>query len=369
MAQDDQLRAIVQRMVERGESEDAIAQVVRAYDAQAAQELTPVASHAPSEPTPEHPHARTFRLAKENAPSIGAALGGLLTGGASLPLQALAAAGGGALGAGLRGDSAGDVATSGLKEGALQLAGGGLMKGAQAIGRGLMRGTIPKNIAKNFDDVDIAQEMLDRGVLPGVPQSANRVSRLSEAANVERAAAAQTVPPLTRRRVIEGLRPIHQKMTAAREPELAADVLAQMRRSARDIGSQGMSGADALARKDVKQALGRASLNAADPRTAALGSQLNDLERGTIVSHLRQTPRMATALDESQTLMAIDQVMKDAAHSNPITRARIGGTAAAASSPVGLGLTAHAVNQGSRALDPNVARLLLSLLGQRSDQE
>lgn len=44
MAQDDQLKAIVSRMVSRGESEDAIAEVVRNYDA-----MQPAVSHEPTE--------------------------------------------------------------------------------------------------------------------------------------------------------------------------------------------------------------------------------------------------------------------------------------------------------------------------------
>jgi hypothetical protein len=315
-------------------------------------------SHTPEQAPSEHPHARTWRLVKENAPLVGGAIGAALTGGASLPLQMLAAGAGGAIGAGVRGDSMGDVVKEGAIGAGTQGAGGLLVKGGKAIASGLMRGTVPKTIAKNFDDVNIGQEMLDRGVVPGLAPSARRVSRLSTAANAEREAAAQVVPPMGRSKVIAGLRPLHGKAVAAREPEIASDVLEHMRESARNIGPKGMSGPEALARKDIKQALGKAATNAPNPRQAAMGPQLQDAERGAIVSHLRETPRMASALDESQALMAIDQVMKDAAHSNPVTRARIGGLTAASMSPIGLGATAHAVNQGSRALDPQVLRAM-----------
>jgi hypothetical protein len=325
-------------------------------------------AQASHEAPDEHPHARTWRKVKENAPMIGAAAATLAGPGGLIP-SVLLAGGGGYLGARVRGDSRDDAAAEGVLQGGLQGAGGVAVKGGQAVARGLMKGTVPKTIAKNFDQIDIPAAMLKRGAVPGVGASARRINRLSTVANAERDAAAATVPPLSRRKIIEGLRPIHQKMTAAREPELADSVLQHMRDSARNIGREGLSGPQALARKDVKQAMGKASLNAADPRTAAMGSQLNDMERGAIVSHLRETPRMAKALDESQTLMAIDQVMQDAALSNPVTRARIGGLPAAALSPVGLGLTSHAVNQGSKAFDPNVARLLMALMNQRSEQE
>jgi hypothetical protein len=322
-------------------------------------------SHGRTEAPPEHPHARVGRFVTENAPAVGGGIAALLSGGASLPVQMLAAAAGGAVGAGLRGDSAGQMATEGLTQGALQGAGGLAVKGGRAIAGGLMKGTVPKNIAKNFDQVNIGQEMLDRGVVPGSARSARRVARLSTAANAERDAAAATVPPMGRSKVIAGLRPLHAKAVAAREPEIAGDVLEHMRESARNIGPTGMSGQETLARKDIKQALGKAAVNAPNPRQAALGPQLQDAERGAMVSHLRETPRMAGALDESQALMAIDKVMKDAAHSNPVTRARIGGLTAAAMSPIGLGTTAHVVNQGSRAVDPQMLRAIqMFLLGQ-----
>lgn len=307
---------------------------------------------------------------KANAPTIGATLATVATGGGSLPLSMLAAAGGGAAGSGLRGDDAGEVLTQGAIQGGLEGAGGLAVRGGSALARGLMKGTVPKNIAKEFQgQVDIPREMLERGAFPGVPASARRMSGLSTAANNELAAAAQAVPAMPRRKVIEGLRPLHAEAMAGREPEMAAEVLEQMRTSARDIGPTPMSGPEALIRKGIKQNIGNAAVRSARPQTAAFGSQIQDAERGAILSHLRETPRMASALDESQTLMAIDQVMKDAALSNPVTRARIGGATAASLSPVGLGATAHAVNQGSKLADPQLIRALMMLLSDRSGQD
>ena len=316
-------------------------------------------SHQPEPAPAEHPHARTFRLAKANAPLIGGLIGAGITGGASLPVQALAAGAGGAIGGGVRGDGMAGALMQGAKEGATQLIGGGLVKAGGAVARGLMKGTVPKNIAKDFQgQVDIPREMLDRGVFPGSARSAKRVEGLSTAANAERDAAAATVPNLSRSKVIAGLRPMHAKGVSGKVPEMSEATLEQMRKSAREIGSEGLDGPGALARKDIKQAQGSAALNSSDPRSAAFGSQLADAERGAIVSHLRDTPRMAKALDESQALMAIDQVMKDAALSNLVTRARIGGVAAASMSPIGLGATAHAVNQGRHVLEPQLLRAI-----------
>lgn len=286
-----------------------------------------------------------------NAPTAGAMLGGLLGG---IPGAAV----GGAVGALLRGDSIPGAVYEGGKQGALQLGGGMVVKGLQKVARGLMRGTVPKNIAKDFDDVDIGKEMLDRGVVPGSARSARRVEGLSRAANTERDAAAATVPPMSRSKVVAGIRPIHQRAVTGRVPQMSEDALAFMRQSARDIGPTPLSGPEALARKDIQQSIGRATTNAANPRQAAFGPQLHDAERAAIVSHLRETPRMARALDESQALMAIDKVMKDAAHSNIVTRSRVGGAIGASMTPLGIGATAHAVNQGAHVFNPQVVRLL-----------
>lgn len=291
------------------------------------------------------------KRALSNAPTAGAMLGGLLGG---VPGAAI----GGTGGALLRGDSLTNAMLEGGKQGALELGGGLVVKGLGKIARGFMKGTVPKNIAKEYDQVDIPQEMLDRGVFPGSARSAKRVSGLSKAANAERDAAAQTVPAMPRRKVVAGLRPLHVEAVAAKEPEIAGDMLAYMRKSARDIGPEGLSGPEALARKTVKQRQGRAALNAGNSKEAAVLPQAAEAERSAITSHLRETPRMATALNESQALMAIDDVMKDAALSNPVTRARIGGLTAASMSPLGLGASAHAINQGSRLFNPQVVRML-----------
>lgn len=359
----DQLQGLVQQMQAEGVPEADILAFVNQFDG-----IEPVPSHGPAPKRPEQILAESEPDYMGGDPNLGqrgldllpmiAAGAAAAASGPGIVLPAIAAGGAGYLGARVRGDSREDAASEGLTQGALQGAGGLAVKGLKIIAHGLMRGTVPKNIATEFDDVDIAQTALDRGAVPGSASSARRVEGLSRTANAERDAAAATVPPLSRSRVIDGLRPLHARATAARVPEMAADVLEQMRTSARQIGPAGMSGPDALARKDIMQSIGKAAVNAPNPRQAAFGPQLANAERGAIVSHLRETPRMATALDESQKLMALDRVMKDAAHSNIVTRGRIGGLPAMAMSPGGLALTAHGVNQGSRLLDPQVIRLL-----------
>ncbi len=304
---------------------------------------------------------------KQNAPAIGAGIA-TASGGSLLPMT-LAAGGGGFLGAKLRGDETGDAAMQGLKEAGTQLIGTGVVNVGGKVARGLMQGAVPKNIAKEFaGQVDIPQEMLDRNVVPGMPSSARRVSALSTAANAEREAAAQTVPVMPRRKILAELRPSHTEAVMGKKPQMAQTVTEHMRTSAREIGPNGLTGPEALARKDIEQRMGSAALN--NPQTAAIAPQLHDAERAAIVKHLRETPRMEKALNESQTLMAIDRVMKDAALSNPVTRGRIGGLTAASLSPAGMGLTAHLVKKGANAVSPQMLRAIqLALLQGNPDEQ
>lgn len=331
-----------------------------------------MASHEPEQKRPEQVLAESDpnyvgndpnigKRALDNAPAIGA-LAATMAGPGGLVPSMLLAGGGGYLGARLRGDDRQSAAMTGAGQAALEGGGGLLMRIGKMVGKGLMKGTVPKPIGKEYADVDIPQEMLDRGAFPGSATSAKRISGLSKAANQERHAAAQTVPNMPRSKVIAGLRPVHAEHVTAKEPQMADDVLEYMRTSARNIGPSGLDGPAQLARKTVKQRQGKAALNAGNSKEAAVVPQAAEAERGAITAHMRETPRMANALDESQTLMAIDDVMKDAAHSNPVTRARVGGLTASTLSPIGLGATAHAVNQGSNVFNPQVVRLLDMLM-------
>lgn len=365
---DQDIPTIVKRMVDAGESEADIALVIQHLSHQA----------APQAPTPVSTGGgrgtgldvrKSDAWLKDSAPALGAALG-VAAGPAGVIASPLMAMAGGAGGAFLRGDSAGDATVEGIKQGGMQVAGDVVGMAARPIARGLMKGTVPKNVAKEFQgQVNIPKEMLDRGVFPGVPASARRVEGLSKLANAERDAAATTVPAMPRSKIVAGLRPLHAEATLAKEPEIANAVLQQMRTSARDVGADGLSGPAQLARKTVKQRTGRAALTAGNAKDAAVIPQAADAERGAIVSHLRETPRMATALDESQAMMAIDQVMKDASLGNPITRMRIGGPTAVALTPAGLSATAHGINQIPKAMNPNVLRLLDMIMSQGSHQQ
>lgn len=307
---------------------------------------------------------KSNRWASTHAPEIGAGLAVAAGPAGWLPGIGMAMAGGSTFAA-LRGDSLPDAVKEGGKQALLEGGGRAIVGiGQRVLAPWLMKGAVPPHIAKEFDDVDIPRAMLDRGVLPGSAQSAERVAAQSTVAQAERTAAAQTVPTMSRPKIINGLRPVHREAVVAKESKIADDVLNYMRTTFKDIGPNGLDGAGMLARKTVKQRQGGAAIG--DPTSAAVIPQVTNAERRAIMSHLRETPRMATALDESQTMMAIDAVMQHAKHGNALNRSRIGGLmGAASSSPGGLGATAHAVNQGANAFNPQTVRLLELLMGSR----
>lgn len=366
----DQLQEIVARMMAAGESEENIAAVIRSFPTE------PVPSHGdPQEARPISTGGgrgtgldvrKSDAWARDNAPAIGATLATTAGPAGLIPAIGMAMLGGGA-GSLARGDEPDQALTEGATQGAIQLGGGLAVKGVRGIARGLMNGTVPKPIAKEYPDINIGKEMVERDVYPGFKASQNSVNAQSAAANAERDAAAETVPVMSRRKVIEGIRPIHQKAKTGKVTKMSDEAMEYMKETFREVGADGLTGPAALARKDVKQLQGSAALNSGS--SAGLPGLAN-AERAAIVSHLRETPRMERGLNESQIWKAISEVMADNAPSNLVTRGRIGGLPAMALSPTGVGVTAHAVNKAAPALSPDMLRAaLMALMSDRSNRQ
>lgn len=375
----DQLRDIVSRMVDAGESEQDIALVIQRM------------SHAEAEPEPPKDYSKFGPMQQmyrdlddkgprtplsEHAPMVGGMVGAAL---GNVP----GAAAGGAAGALVRdlfranrgdartpktaGAAAGNVGMNAAGQAALQAGGNLAVRGGQALARGVMRGGIPKNIQSDFGGKEVAQEALDTLAVPGSSASAGRVSRLSNEANAARDAMATTVPNLSGRKLIDGLRKIHGEATAAKMPDRVRAIADRAGEIRREVGT-GLDGPAQLARKTILQQEGKAAVNAPNPKMAAVGPQIANAERGAIVSHLRETPGMEQALDLSQRRMGLDRFMQDAQTSSMISRARQS-LPAAMLSPMGLGVTAHGINQGAKALDPQVIRALMTLLSEGSHEQ
>lgn len=363
----DQLRDIVTRMVEAGESEADIAAVIQRLSAS-----------QPDQPAPPKDYAKFGPMQSlmrdqdeggvhgRGLPEAMAGAAAVATGG-GIVLPAIAAGGAGYLGARLRGDPRGDAAFTGAAQGALQGVGGGLVKIGARGARALMRGGIPKGIQSDFGGREVAQEALDTLAVPGVSSSAARVSRLSNEANTALGATAKQVPVLKSRKIIDGLRKLYDDAVAAKMPDRAGAIGERAGEIRREVGS-GLDGPGQLARKGIKQYEGKTAMKAPNSKMAGLDAQLADAERDAVMSHLHETPGMKSALGLSKRRMGLDRFMKDAETTSMISRARQS-VPSALLSPTGLAVTAHGVNQGSKLLDPQVIRLLDMIMNQRSNQQ
>lgn len=134
----DQLTGLVQKMQAEGVPEADILAFVNKFDTA----NTPVSSPAPAAGIATGGGRGTGldvrksnQWAQDNAPSIGAGIAALATGGSSIPASMLAAAAGGAAGSGLRGDSVDTAAWEGTKQGLLTAAGGAVGKGLAGAGK------------------------------------------------------------------------------------------------------------------------------------------------------------------------------------------------------------------------------------------
>ena len=163
--------------------------------------IAPVASHGEDAPAPtkirsikdlrNHPGFKQMKAASDermqNMPAAAAMTAAFLSGGASLPLQAIAAGGGGYLGARGMGQSREDAAATGILQGTLEGVGGGVGKGLAFAAPKLMRGLlkIPKALRESFGGDEIVKTLLDEGAPiteRGAAKMAEKVAGSREAA-------------------------------------------------------------------------------------------------------------------------------------------------------------------------------------------
>lgn len=125
-----------------------------------------------------HPHARTGAFVKRNLPSIMGGAAAVASGGASLPLQAIAAGGAGFLGARLRGDDRTTAVKEGAIQGALEGAGGAVTRGLTGAGKAIYRGLAKpsKALRDSFGGDDMVRVAIEEG-LPLTARGADKASR------------------------------------------------------------------------------------------------------------------------------------------------------------------------------------------------
>jgi len=308
---------------------------------------------------------------KRNAPLIGASIATVAAPEVALPLSLLmrpaAAFTGGAAGAALAGSD--EPMVEGGVQALYELL-GAPQATMKPTAKSLMATTVPERVRTSFPQVDVPQALLERGAVPGLKGSQERMAAMGRAANVEREAAALTAPPINPVGVVSDYRQLYQDAKRAAEPERAREIFDAAKRTVEDVRQtypRGMPGPAQLARKDIKQGESGAALRGSD----ALTPNLKDAERSALVRNLRTSDRMSNALDASQTGMAVDEVMDRAAGDSVFKRLKgSGAVSALTGSPTFNAAAAQALyHGGSKALDPNTARLLMSLLNQRSNEE
>lgn len=304
--------------------------------------------------------------AKEHAPMIGAGIATAATGGAGLIPSALAAAGGGFIGARLRGDDRGSAAASGAVQGGLQAAGGGVAKLLGAVARPLYRAAIPKHIQDKFSQANLAKQGLESRTVLGT----KRGTATAAGANAQAAhgveAMADRAPTLTAQDVQSAFKPRYNRALLAGKTDKAKEIGEHVGKSMDEIGNQPMSGKAQLARKAELEPESGAAMRAPNANMAATNPQLANIERKAITKNLRRSPEMAKALDKSQAAVGVQRAAKATENSSAVNRLAHGGVWNAMRSPAGISGTAIGINELSTLPFAQLVRLaqLAQLQGQ-----
>jgi len=366
---------------------------------------------------PEQPSGlrRIADMAIDAAPMIGGIAGGtagLFTGPAAPIVSPVLAALGGAAGSavrqfgetltGERGDSGQvdqlkEMAGEGAIQGAGQLGGQIVGKGAQLLARPLMRlGMGAQTAVRNkFPTVNLEQIALREGTNPSkIGQLSRRANQAVPAAAREAdAAGAAPIKPseligvkAIGGRESTGLRRLFDKAGQARMPEQQAQIVEEANRL-RKLYRGGASVEDALVGKTARQKTGRAALqSAADPRMASTSAEIDaSVARALGDAAKARGGNVGNALAKSQELMALERALKNRDWMPTRTGAALGGVAAGAtgfgsgdtSSGVGAGLVplllssprggmvgARAVAQSAPALREATRLAILAILGE-----
>jgi hypothetical protein len=206
------------------------------------------------------------------------------------------------------------------------------------IAPSLMRNALgaQQGIRGKFPTVDLEQVALREGAIPGSKASIAGVQASAKAAGKAVNAAADAAPMparVTRRMLINSIRPLYQQASMAADEGAQQAVVDRMRQIASEVDGAGLSMREGQARKQLLAQRGKAARSAATPKDAAFGAQIADAERKAITAAQRSSGGMADALDRSQELMALERAMTRTGQRTSILR-----DALAASTGTGAGL-------------------------------
>lgn len=341
----DQLQDIVSRMVAAGESESDIALVIQQFSHQAPQApKRPEEVGASFDPDYMGGDPNIGQRGLDRLPAIAGGAAGMAAG-PGIVLPAIAAGGGGYLGARVRGDSREDSVGEGIMQAITQGGSGMVAKLLSAVAKPIYRAAIPKAIQDKFSQADLAGQGLDSRVVLGTKGGSSTASAANAQAGNRVSAAANTVPEMTAQDVQGAFRPKYNKALVGRRPEAANEINAHVRQSMNEIGPQPMNGNAQLARKAALEPESGAAMRAPNPNMSATNPQLANIERKAITKNLRLSPEMANALDKSQAAVGVQRAAKATENSSAVNRLAHGGVWNAMRSPAGLSGTAIGMNE------------------------
>ena len=221
MQDQDSRRAIVQRMIDAGESEDNIALVIRSFQPVTSSPRKPestldrmkAGATMGLQATGQLEGVRALRnlVRRENWPMLAGGAAGLATGGlGAVPAMAIAA-GAGALGRGAAmmdeasdtgsepasvGQMAQDIGIEGATQGALEGAGRGIVAGGQKVANVLMRRALGPSKAAGLKYGDLPQQALDRRAMVS-ERGAEKMQGIREATQARKVNAINTARPVS----------------------------------------------------------------------------------------------------------------------------------------------------------------------------
>lgn len=209
----------------------------------------------------------------------------------------------------------GDLAGAGAEQGVGQAVGMGagavLAKGAKLAMRGALGAQ--QAVRTKFPTVDLEKIALREGVGLGADVGAKAAAAHQSVGAAGRAADAAGAAKIQPSEMVSGLRKLYDKAGQVRRPDAQKEIV-EAANDARKAFRGGVSVEDALAIKsDTAAQAAEVMQGAANPRAASTTKKvLGSMSRATGDAAKSRSPEVASALRQSQELMALEKAMKAA---------------------------------------------------------
>lgn len=217
---------------------------------------------------------------------------------------------------------------------------------------------VPKAVLDKFARADIPGAGVENRVLLGTQQAVPAAERAGARAAQKVQAAAPSVAPMGGPDVAQAFATKRSRAVMGRKPDRVSEIDAHVQQAMQEIGGAPMDGAAQLARKEILEGEAKPAMQAANANLAAVNPQLANIERRAVVSNLRKSPDMNSALNEAQSAVGLNRAARATQNSNVVNRMAHGGLWNAGRSPVAFSGAGIAVNEAKRLLNPQVLRLL-----------